>query len=110
MRKKQSPVEKWLALSEEDKQAEIARFDHLPVGPDGLPGKPLSSAKQKQWQRVQRRLKRGRPTVGKGAKRVPVSIEQGLLAKADAYAKRHNLKRSQMVAEGLRLVMGEGLM
>ncbi len=48
--------------------------------------------------------------MGKGAKRVPVSIEKGLLAEAeaDAYAKRHKLKRSQMVAEGLRLVMKAG--
>jgi metal-responsive CopG/Arc/MetJ family transcriptional regulator len=43
--------------------------------------------------------------VGKGAKIVPVSIERGLLKDADAFAKRHRLKRSQLVAEGLRLVM-----
>jgi len=39
------------------------------------------------------------------AKIVPVSIERGLLEKADSFARRHNLKRSQMVADGPRLVM-----
>jgi metal-responsive CopG/Arc/MetJ family transcriptional regulator len=34
-----------------------------------------------------------------------ISIERGLLKEADSYAKRHNLKRSQMVADGLRLLM-----
>jgi hypothetical protein len=50
----------------------------------------------------------GRPRIGQGAKIVPVSIERGLLKKVDDFAKRHNLnnlKRSQMVVEGLRLVM-----
>jgi metal-responsive CopG/Arc/MetJ family transcriptional regulator len=43
--------------------------------------------------------------VDKGAKIVPVSIERGLLKEADLFAKRHKLKRSQIVAQGLRLVM-----
>jgi len=34
-----------------------------------------------------------------------VSIEPGLLEKADSFARRHNLKRSQMVADALRPVM-----
>jgi hypothetical protein len=36
--------------------------------------------------------------VGKGAKIVPVSIERGLLEKADSFARRHKLERSQTVA------------
>ena len=51
------------------------------------------------------RVKAGRPTVGAGAQIAPVSIERGLLAEVDAFAERHHLKRSQMVTEGLRLVM-----
>jgi metal-responsive CopG/Arc/MetJ family transcriptional regulator len=34
-----------------------------------------------------------------------VSIERGLLKEADTFARDHKIKRSQMVAEGLRLVM-----
>ena len=43
--------------------------------------------------------------VSKGAKIVPVSIERRLLKQVDSFAKAHKPKRSQMVAQGLRLVM-----
>lgn len=46
--------------------------------------------------------KRGRPKVGEGAKRVLVSIEQGLLAEADATASRLHVSRSELIARGLR--------
>lgn len=44
----------------------------------GLPGKPLTAADRALHKRA-----RGRPRVGKGAKIVPVSIERGLLSRAD---------------------------
>jgi len=74
-------------------------YDREYTGP-GLPGKPLTAA-----DRALHRKARGRPIVGKGAKIVPVSIERDLLAKADAFAQQHKLKRSEMVARGLKLVM-----
>jgi hypothetical protein len=45
--------------------------------------------------------------IGKGAKIVPVSIEQEVLVKAAASAQRHKLKWSEMVAKGLRFVMAK---
>jgi metal-responsive CopG/Arc/MetJ family transcriptional regulator len=36
---------------------------------------------------------------------IPISIERGLLKQVEAFAKTHHLKRSQMVAQGMRLVM-----
>jgi hypothetical protein len=80
-------------------RAATKEYDHEWAGP-GMPGKPLTAAN-----RAAHRKARGRPMVGKGAKIVPVSIERGLLSQADAFAKRHKLKRSAMVAQGLRLVM-----
>jgi hypothetical protein len=74
-------------------------YDREWTGP-GLPGKPLTAA-----DRNLHRKARGRPMVGKGAKIVPISIERDLLKSADAFAHRHKLKRSEMVAKGLRLVM-----
>jgi hypothetical protein len=102
--KKKDPIERFLALSDAQKAAEVAPFEREDLGP-GLPGRPLNAAERKQWARIKRKLRRGRPTLGKGAKIVPVSIERGLLKEADAFARTHRLKRSQMVAEGLRLVM-----
>ena len=76
-------------------------YDREWTGP-GLPGKPMAAA-----DRALHRKARGRPMVGKGAKIVPVSIERELLCQADAFAQRHKLKRSEMVAKGLRLVMAK---
>jgi hypothetical protein len=99
---KKTPVEKFLALSDAEKEAEIAPFEKENLGP-GLPGKPLSPAQRRFWKSVKRGL--GRPKIGQGAAVVPISIERGLLQQVDAYARANHLKRSQMVAQGLRLVM-----
>ena len=84
--------------------AATAEYDQPWTGP-GLPGKPLTAAQRAQHRRAGARSKAGRPKIGGGAKIVPISIERGLLTQVDAFAARHDLKRSQMVAEGLRLVM-----
>ena len=105
--KKPSEYERFMALSDAERDAEVAVFDEHP---EGIPSKPLRGS-DKALHRLARARGRdvaraaGRPRVGKGAKIVPVSIERGLLREADAFARRHKLKRSQMVAEGLRLVM-----
>jgi hypothetical protein len=106
-KKKISEYERFMALTDAEKDAEVAIYDKFP---QGFPSKPLRES-DKALHRVARARGRavaraaGRPMVGKGAKIVPVSIERGLLKEADSFAKRHKLKRSQMVAQGLRLVM-----
>jgi hypothetical protein len=103
-KKKQSEMERFLALTDAERDAEVARFDKpLPLGPDGLPGKPLTPAQRKLWRAIKHNM--GRPTVGEGAEQISLTVERGLLKKADAFAKKHKLKRSQMVAEALRLLM-----
>ncbi len=81
--------------------AATAEYDKPWTGP-GLPGKPLTPA---QHRRASARAKAGRPKIGAGTQIVRVSIERSLLRQVDAFAQRHALKRLQMVAEGLRLVM-----
>jgi hypothetical protein len=56
-----------------------------------------------QWQRAKR--KRGRPKNGKGVRVVSVSIETGLLERADRLAKRLKLRRTQLIAQGLEEVL-----
>jgi hypothetical protein len=104
MKKKPTPIERFNALSNAEKAAEVAPFERENVGVV-LPGKPLTAAQRKQWARIRQKARRGRPVLGQGAKVVPVSIERGLLKEADTFARDHKIKRSQMVAEGLRLVM-----
>lgn len=99
-RKSLSPIERFIALPDAQKDAEVAAFEK---GIDPKDWHPLTPAQRRQWSRM--KSKGGRPKVGKGAQIVPVSIERGLLKRVDSFARRHKLKRSQMVAEGLRLVM-----
>jgi hypothetical protein len=99
-----SAYERFMAMTPAQRAAEVAQYDRE----DLSPGKPLGPADKAMFRRAAARgarAKIGRPTVGRGAKIVPVSVERTLLEEADRYAKQHGLKRSQMVAEGLRLMM-----
>jgi hypothetical protein len=97
-----SPVERFIALSDAEKDAEVAEFEK---GIDPKDWHPLTPSQRKQWARVKRKM--GRPAIGQGSKVVAVTIERGLLEQADRYAKTHAIKRAEMIAEGLRLVLGK---
>ena len=111
MRKKKpkqpSPVQRFIALSDQQRNAEVAQFDReIPLSET----RPLTAAERKRWRSVQRAMKakargRGRPVVGKGAERLTITIERDLRKQADAYAKQHKMRRSEMIAAGLRMVM-----
>lgn len=52
--------------------------------------------------------RRGRPQVGNGAQKIRISIERGLLERADATAKSMGTSRSRLIAIGLKLVVAPG--
>jgi hypothetical protein len=62
--------------------------------------RPLTAKQQGQWEAA----KRGRPRKSPGAKAVPtlITVEPKLLRRADAYAKKVGLSRSQLFSEALR--------
>jgi len=67
--------------------------------------RPLTPAERKQWKRIKR--KRGRPKIGQGFKRISVSLEQGLLRRATALAKKRRVSRSQLLAQMLERALAE---
>jgi len=67
--------------------------------------KPLNAGQRAVWRRIKKKM--GRPRVGKGSKPISLTLEIGLLKRADAYAKAHGVKRSELIAQGLRTVLGE---
>ena len=67
--------------------------------------RPLNAEERAHWKRVQRKL--GRPRVGAGSQPISLTLEKGLLKRADAYAKRHGMKRAQLVAQALKSFIGE---
>ncbi len=103
--KKPGKIAQYLARPAAERAAELAALDRE-FTPAELT--PLTPAQRASWARAKKR-KPGRPVVGKGAKRVPVTIEGGLLAEADSYAKAHGFKRTELIAAGLRLAMANGI-
>ena len=67
--------------------------------------RPLNPAEKELWNRVSR--KRGRPKVGQGFKRVSVSLEQGLLNRVTALAKKSRISRSMLVAKALEQALAQ---
>lgn len=65
--------------------------------------KALGPAQRARWERAKR--KRGRPTVGKGAKVISVSVEKTLLAQTDRLARRLKVSRASLISAGLRSVL-----
>jgi hypothetical protein len=100
MSKRKSPIAEFEALPESEKQriaAELSRPD--------LPTSPLTPNMKKQWARIKKKF--GRPVKGLGSKAINVTVEKGLLARADAYAKASGMTRAQMIAQGLERVMNK---
>jgi hypothetical protein len=102
-KKEISEYERFMALSDAEKDAEVAEFEKYPEGYPLSKTRPLNAAERKQWKRIQAKM--GRPKIGRGCKTVAVSMEIGLLKRVDKYAKAHSMKRAEMIAEGLRLVL-----
>jgi hypothetical protein len=66
-------------------------------------GRPLNPKERQKEDRFRKKLSRAMPP--KGAKAVNVSMEQGLLSRADAFAKRLGLSRAQFIAQSLEKAM-----
>lgn len=64
---------------------------------------PLGPVERQQWRRATR--KRGRPRRGCRVKVISVSLEQGLLSRCDALAKRLGVSRAALISRGLHEVL-----
>ena len=107
MRKK-APKQYWQMTSSE-LAAATKEFDR-----EFVPTQPLSESDKEAHRRARAKAaaaKRNGKNNGRSrrsARRVAVSIEPGLLRRADAYARAHGTTRSQLVARGLSAIIGEG--
>lgn len=100
---KRTPIEAFLSLNDEQKEREYKSVDRAFTRAET---QPLNAAGRKAWRKFQeRRRAPGRPKVGQGAKTVALTIERGLLKRADALAKREGVSRAQIVARGLKLLL-----
>src|SRR5512146_295471 len=65
--------------------------------------KPLSPEQRRRWLAMKRKI--GRPPKGAGAKVISISVERGLLTRADRLAKKLHTTRAALVAQGLEQVL-----
>lgn len=63
----------------------------------------MNAAERRQWSNVRKKM--GRPKIGKGVKRVMISMEMQLLKESDAFARKRHLSRSQLISAGVRRLM-----
>jgi hypothetical protein len=63
----------------------------------------LTDEEKNQWRRARRKV--GRPKAGRGVRVVSVSIEKGLLSRADRLARKLQLPRTQLIALGLEALL-----
>jgi hypothetical protein len=96
-------AEDFIALPDEEKNRIVAELEAMTPEEILAKSKPLNARERAEWKRIQANMRRnrGRPKVGDGVQKVSVSIEQSLLARVDAYAKSHKMKRSELFASGV---------
>ena len=102
---RKSYFERFMAMTDAQRAAEVARFDEEYVG---VPGVPLTAAEKALHRRAKRRGAQQPPRAATNGEqeRVSITIERRLLERADAFAKAHGTSRSRLIAEGLEAVIG----
>jgi hypothetical protein len=99
MKKKISEHERFMALSDAEKDREVAKYDREIPLPETSPLTPADRA------RLRRARKRGRPRIGAGSKRIQVTLERGLLKQVDRYARQHRMSRAELLALGAKTIL-----
>jgi hypothetical protein len=99
--------EEFDALSDADKE-KVSNYYSTHRKLRGLRPLPPAEQRRLQTEQTNERRKMGRPVIGKGSVNVAITVERDLLERADAYARAHGLKRTQLIAKGLELAMKKG--
>lgn len=92
----------WGRMTAAELKVATAKYDRPFVAMNEA--KPLTARDKKIHAEAARRGP-GRPQVGEGVGRVLVSMERGLLRDVDAFAKARGIKRSELLATGVRILM-----
>lgn len=94
--KPKSDRQRWLSMSADELVALGEKYSKAPR-------RPLTPAERVEHDGRMAKVRRGRPTVGAGAKRLAISIERGLLTRLDAAAHAAGVKRSEAISRALKL-------
>ncbi len=99
--KKLTTAEDFERLTDAQKAAFAKQFDrNIPLSET----RPLTPAERRLFKRIINRG-RGRPRIGKGAARINITIEKGLLGRVNSFAKKQKVSRARMIAQGLEMIL-----
>lgn len=100
MRDARGLVARYAALSLDELREATREFDREMVIDDS---RPLNATESQAWARAKR--KPGRPRRGAGVKVVSVSVERGLLSRADSLAQSLGISRASLIERGLKALL-----
>lgn len=94
-------IDRFIALPDAEKERIWQEIDRQTPEELEARSKPLGKKDRERWAKFQKRQgSAGRPKLGpRGVKVIAVSVERNLLARADAHAKKHGLKRSELLTQ-----------
>ena len=78
------------------------QFDNPNYHPPALPWGSKQKLEQRLASNLGKAMKVGRPRIGLGAERVQIALERDLRRQVDAFAKKHGMSRSRLLAEAAR--------
>jgi hypothetical protein len=97
----------WTKMTADELAEATKEFDRGP-GPSPVVPSARESAKHGTAMRRSSKRGRGRPPLGNGAARVLFTIDPSLLIRLDAFARKHGLKRSHLIAQSVEAFMQNG--
>jgi hypothetical protein len=102
-RDKEMTAEDFIALPDAEKERIFNEIEAMTSEEIWARSRPLNKRERAEWREIQAAMRRrpGRPKLGKGVKKVSISIERSLMDEVDAYAKSHKMKRSELFASGV---------
>lgn len=103
MKATKSLVSKYAALTLSELREATKEFDREMVI---TKSRPLNPREREAWEKARR--KPGRPRIGAGVKVISVSVERGLLSRADLMARTLGVSRASLIEQGLKAVLSAG--
>lgn len=100
------PRKPWSLMNKSELRRATSQFDSPSYHPSAQPWSKEDRRVQREARAFARALKKGgRPPIGLGAQRLNISMERGLLARLDAYARRHRLSRAAVLARSVQALL-----
>ena len=96
--------EQFDALPEHEKERIFQELENKTTEQLIAESRPLNKKERTEWRQIRRKI--GRPRIGRGTTNISVSLEKSLVKAADRFAMKHGMSRSQLIARGVRAIIG----